>query len=155
MLRKLKFVFIFLVLGGISQNSFSQDVQPDPKAVEVINNFMKALSIEDFEQSVKAAMPYLHKSLLNDAGNDISPDLRRFSFKKAHDGVKFYAIPATITRVQKTTQTQVGFGPTAEAGEVYKYFVGKKEGVSGMPAPLQVFIPNGGGEPKLVNIGSL
>jgi len=51
--------------------------------------------------------------------------------------------------------TQVGFRETAESGRTDKYFVTKKAGVPGLPAPLHVFWPSDGGAPKLINIGSL
>ena len=38
--------------------------------------------------------------------------------------------------------------------EVYKYFIAKKDGVGGMPSPIQVFYPEGGGEPIVYDFGS-
>jgi hypothetical protein len=40
------------------------------------------------------------------------------------------------------------------AGELYKYFIAKKEGVGGMPAPIQIFYPEGGGDPIVYDFGS-
>ncbi len=113
----------------------------DKKAEDLLNQLMPALQTDDFEASVKATMPLLHKSLLNYAGTDITADLRRFSFKKAHDGSKGYATPVKISRVRETTTSAIGFGPTAEAGKVIDYFIDKKEGNGGMPAPVKVFFP--------------
>jgi hypothetical protein len=148
------FVFTVICLTTAS-DLFAQDVSSDPKIEALLNNFMNALLIADEEKSAKECMKYVHKSLLNQAGNDLSPDLRRFSFKKAHDNAKFYQVPVKVTRVRPTNTSAIGFGPTAEAGTVHDYFVGKKEGVNGMPAPIKVFIPSNGGEPKVSYMGSL
>ena len=127
----------------------------DAAAKALLNKFFKALSISDFEASIKACKPMMHKSLYNAQGNDISPDLRRFGFKKAHDGAKFYTQPVNITRVRETSMSGVGFGDTAEAGQVVDYFVGKKDGVGGMPAPVKVFFPSNGNPAKIFYIGSI
>lgn len=142
-----------LLLISVSNAMAQQD---DKKAEALLNQFMQALaSSADQDQAAKAALPYLHRTLLNPAGNDVSDDLRRFSFKKAHTARNAYAVPVKITRIHPTTQTQVGFKETAEAGSVIDYFLAKKDGVAGMPAPVKVFFPNNGGEPKVFYIGSL
>lgn len=146
---------VLLLTGGVFSQVRAQDVSPDPKAVELLNNFMKALTISDFEASIKAAIPYMHKTLLNASGKDITPDLRRFGFKKANTGAPGYELPVNVTRVRKTGTTQVGFGPTAEAGAVYDYFIGKKESTGGMPAPVKIFFPASGGAPSIYYIGSI
>lgn len=140
-----------------SAPAFAQEAKADPRAEELLNKFMSALTQNsgDMDAAAKAVKPYLHKSKLSKDGSDISPDLRRFSFKKAWEGAKFYAAPVQITRVLPTTVSAIGFKETAEAGTVIKYFIAKKQGVNGMPAPVHVFFPAGGGEPKLSDIGSI
>jgi hypothetical protein len=133
----------------------ADDPPPDPAAVQLLNDFMQALSVSDEDASAKATMKHVHKSLLNPAGDDLSSDLRRFSFKKAHDNAKFYASPVKITRIRKTGISAIGFKQTAEAGRVDDYFLAKKEGVNGMPAPVRVFFPKSGGAPKIAYMGSL
>lgn len=113
------------------------------------------LSLASASFSHKGALPYLHKSLLAPGGGDVSGDLRRFSFKKAWENAKFYAQPVKITRIRRTGISAIGFRETAEKGKVSDYFVAKKEGVSGMPAPVKIFFPEGGGEPKISYVGSL
>lgn len=127
----------------------------DPRAVTLLNDFLKALLIEDFNQSAKAVMPFVHKSLLNNNGDNLTQDLLNFSFKKAHSNAKFYTNPVNITRIRETSTTAIGFGNTAEAGKVVDYFIGKKSGVAGMPAPVKVFFPANGGAPKISYMGSL
>lgn len=149
-------VMMAVFVGVMPHQARAQDAA-DPVVVVTIQKFMDALNIADFEASIKAAKPYMHKTLMSADGSDISPDLRRFGFKKAHENAGGYATPVNITRVRKTATSQVGFGATAEAGAVYDYFVGKKEGAGGMPAPLKVFIPSTGTakDAKIYYIGSL
>mgnify|MGYP003966049111 CR=1 FL=1 len=149
-------VLFILTLGALQiAPAHAEDVKPDPKAEELLNKFMTALLVEDEAASAKAVMSLVHKSLLSNDKSDLSPDLRRFSFKKAHGGAGHYTSPVKITRVRKTGITAIGFKETAEAGAVYDYFISKKEGVTGMPAPVKVFFPKDGGELKISYMGSL
>ncbi len=126
---------------------------PDPAAVSLIEKLMKALAIEDVEQSAKEVRALLHRSLLNKAGDDLSPDLRRSGFKKARDNAKLYESPTKVSRVRPTGQTSVGFKETADKGRVMDYLIAKKG--AGLPAPVKVFFPEAGGDPKIAYIGSL
>lgn len=132
-----------------------EKIDPDPKGVKLCSDLLAALSRESEAERVQATVPLLHKSLLSDDGKDLARQIREFSFKKAAAGAKFYAQPAEIFEVHKGLEQTIGFQNTAERGRVDKYFVKKKEGAAGRPAPLHVFWPKDGGEPKLVNIGSL
>ena len=85
----------------------------------------------------------------------MTASVRNYSFKKACDGVQFYQVPVKITEVHKGRVITLGFKKTAERGRIDKYFIAKRKGVDGLPAPLHVFWPEGGGKPTLVNIGSL
>lgn len=147
------FTLVLMLTGGLFSPVRAQEAV-DPAIVEVVQKFMDALNIADFEASIKAAKPYMDKTLLNADGSDITADLRRFGFKKAHENAGGYANPVKITRVRKTATTQIGFGETAGKAVVYDYFVGKKEGAGGMPAPLKVSIREGG-KPMIFYIGSL
>jgi hypothetical protein len=133
------------------------DEPVDARAEKLLNDFLTALtsSPDNMDAAIKAALPFLHKSLLAPGGGDVSSDLRRFSFKKAWENAKFYAQPVKITRIRRTGISAIGFRETAEKGKVSDYFVAKKEGVSGMPAPVKIFFPEGGGEPKISYVGSL
>ncbi len=153
---KYHFFCFMLVLGLLSPMAQAQaQTERDKQAEVLINNLMTALLVEDFDASIKAAMPYLHKSLLNDLGTDISADLKAFSFKKAHDGAKNYAVPVKISRVRETTTTAIGFGPTAQEGQVVDYFIDKKAGTTGMPAPVKVFFPKDGSAAMISYVGSI
>ena len=133
------------------------DEPVDPRAEKLLNDFLSALTgnKDDMNAAVKAALPHLHKSLLGPGGTDVTQDLRNFSFKKAWQNAQFYAQPVKITRVRKTGTTGIGFRETAEKGRVIDYFVGKKDGVAGMPAPVKIFFPEDGSAPKISYVGSL
>ena len=129
--------------------------EQDKKAEALINGFMQALLSGDAGAAAQSVLPFVHKSLLNNSGNSLTQDLLNFSFKKAHSNAKFYAHPVVISRVAENKSTGIGFGPTAELGTEFKYWIDKKPGVNGMPAPLNVFFPADGGDPKICYMGSL
>jgi len=130
-------------------------IKPNPKAVKLVNNLMEALSIKDGDARLKAVIPLVHKSMLTPDGKDLTSNVKRFSYKKAYNNVKFYKVPVEIYQVHRGTVTTIGFKKTAERGRTDKYFVKKKDGIKGFPAPIHVFWPEDGGDPKIVNMGSL
>jgi hypothetical protein len=127
----------------------------DKQAEELLNKFMAALAIASEDESAKALLPLTHRSLHLKDGSDLSQDLRRFSFHKAHDNAKFYASPVKITRVRPNNLSGIGFKETAELGTSVDYFIAKKAGVNGMPAPVKVFFPKDGGAPTVHYMGSI
>ena len=157
-MKKISLLLIFMsFLNGLwaqAEKSNGLDML-NPKAEKLLNEFLTALSIGDSDESAKACLPLVHKSLINKTGDDLTSDLRRFSFKKAHENAKFYQKPVKITRIRKQATTAIGFGETAQKGTVYDYFIAKKSGVPGMPAPIQVFFPLDGTAPRICYTGSL
>ena len=131
----------------------------DPREADVPALLAATLSAlqqnRDAEAAAAAIVPYLHKSLLDATGARLTTDVRSFSFKKAHDAAGLYAVPVTITRVRPSAVTAIGHGPTGEQGRSVDYFVAKRAGVAGMPAPVTIFFPAGGGPPKVAYLGSL
>lgn len=127
----------------------------DARAVDLLNRFLEALAVEDPERSARALVPLVHASLRAPGGADLSRDLRQFSFKKAHDNARHYARPVEVTRVRRTNTTALGAGPGATAGRVDDYFIGKRAGVNGMPAPVKIFFPADGSAPTIAYMGSL
>ena len=146
---------LLVLMALVSAAPAVEKIDPDPKAVALINDFLKALAIPDEAERLKAVMPLLNKSMYSNDGRDLDPQVKQFSYKKASGAVNLYAFPAVITEVHKGNVQQIGFKQTAQQGRIDKYFVAKKEGVQGRPAPLHVFWPADGGAPTLVNIGSL
>jgi len=146
----LTFLLCLSFFAGVSQTT-----EIDKRAETLLNDFMKALLIENSEASAKACLKHVHKSLMNSNGDNLTKDLLDFSFKKAHSNAKFYANPVKITRVRKNKVTAIGFKETGENGSEYSYFISKKDGVNGMPAPVNIFFPADGSAPKISYMGSL
>lgn len=132
-----------------------EKIAPDERGIKLLNEFLTALAIPDEETRLKAVVPLVHKSLLTSDGRDLDNDTKPFSYKKACQNVQFYCNPVKIKYVLKGNTMTVGFQETAEKGRVDRYFVEKKDGVPGMPAPIHIFWPSSGGEPKIINMGSL
>lgn len=61
--------------------AYAEEDKPDPRAEALLNEFMGAVQANggDMDAAIKAAEPYLHRSLLTKDGSDVSSDLRRFS----------------------------------------------------------------------------
>ncbi len=132
-----------------------EKIAPDEKAIALLDRFLAALSIEDPEKRLEAVIPLVHKSLLTQDGKDLDNDTKPYSYKKACQNAGCYKQPVEIYEVHKGNTYTVGYGPTAEKGRTDKYFINKKEGVAGRPAPIHIFWPSDGGEPKIINMGSL
>jgi hypothetical protein len=71
-----------------------------------------------------------------------------------YNGIKYYQYPVQITRVRALVTQAVGFKDTAEKGRAFDYFLAKRDGVSGLPAPIRVFIGESSGI-KIDDVGSL
>ena len=139
-----------------STRAEAQDAPPDERGLEKIRQFMEiSMSTTDINEAGKklVAAKVVHSSKLdkNDPSK-LNPDSLRFAYKKAFGNVKLY--DAKVVRTVLTGTSAVGFGPTAQKGKLYKYFIAKKEGVNGMPAPIQVFYPEDGSEPVVYDFGS-
>jgi len=143
-------------IGQIGQQAKQSNTQKQAPT-ELLNHFMEKLLLQDFDESAAAVMPYVHKSNYNASGTALDNDLLSFSFKKAHQNAKFYTYPVRITRSQNLKTTGIGHPSrgTAEQGHEIKYWISKKSGVSGMPAPLVVFFPADGGQATISYMGSL
>jgi hypothetical protein len=132
-----------------------EKIPPDERAVRLINQFMTAISNPDEQARLAAVVPLVHKSMLTRDGKDLDDNVKPFSYKKACQNVGCYKIPVGIKYVLKGNNIGVGFQETAERGRIDRYFVVKKDGVAGMPAPIHIFWPDSGGEPTIIDFGSL
>jgi hypothetical protein len=147
---------LILILSFLAFPIFAiEKIEPDPAAVKLVNEFMNALTISDEAERLQAILPLVHDSLKTGDKKDLFSSVKQFSYKRAVSMIKLYKLPAEIGDVHKGTVSTVGFKETAERGRRDKYFVKKKEGVNGMPAPIHVFIPENGGAPKIFDFGSL
>ncbi len=124
-------------------------------ALRVINHFIDVMQHNSFKTSAKKVVPIMHKSLLHAKGMQLDDDTYRYAFKKAYQNAKNYAYPVRVTRVERLHTTGVGYGATYQRGVEYKFWIAKKRGVAGMPAPLVLFFPEGSTVPKLTYVGSL
>jgi len=136
--------------------AIAQDAPPDERGMEKIKRFMEVcLSTPDMDEAGKILIAekvvHVSKRDKNDP-RKLNPDSLRFAFKKAYGNVKLY--DAVLVRSVLTGTSAVGFGPTAQKGKLFKYFIAKKDGVGGMPAPIQVFYPEGGEDPVVYDFGS-
>lgn len=141
-----------LTFNGVSA---IEKISPDPVACDLVGQFMEVISLEDPAERLRGVLPLVHKSLLTSDLSDLISDIKQFSYKKACANVRFYRIPPVISEVHKGREITVGFEETAQKGRIDKYFVNKKEGVNGRPAPIHVFWPEDGGRPSIINFGSL
>ncbi len=134
----------------------AQDAPPDERGLEKIKRFLEiSLNNPDLNEAGKLLIAekvvHISKADKNDP-RKLNPDSLRFAYKKAHGNAKMY--DAVVVRTVLTGTSAVGFGPTAQKGKLYKYFIAKKDGVGGMPAPIQVFYPDGGLDPVVYDFGS-
>lgn len=111
---------------------------------------MNALAEPDPDRAAQAVMPYVHSELMNGDKSGLSNDVRQFSFKKAHSNARFYKVPVEITRAREPSNR-----PLSEPGRTIDYFIAKRPGVDGMPAPIPVFFPANGGPAKIAYLGNL
>ncbi|MDQ7823452.1 MAG: hypothetical protein RDV48_11700 [Candidatus Eremiobacteraeota bacterium] len=147
---------LVLLLAASSLNASAvEKIRPDQRAVELIDRLLAALSIQDPDERLRAVIPLVHRSMLTEDGKDLDRDTKDFSYKKACQNVGFYRYPADIKEVHKGNVYTIGWKETAEKGRTDRYFIRKKPGASGVPAPLSVFLPENGGPPKIVDMGSL
>lgn len=153
--RLLTFAMLCLAVPAFAQ---SGDQPPDERGAAKLKRFIEIVTTTaDLEEAGKLviAEKLVHASKLDK--NDprkMNNDSMRFAFKRAHENAKMYDPGPRIIRYQLTATSAVGFGPTAQKGKLYKYFIAKKDGISGMPAPIQIFYPEGGGEPIVYDFGS-
>ncbi len=157
-----KFIFLILAISVFSyiypqRNNIPVEEVPSA-VIKVLNQYLKILSESPtLEDCAKTIYPLLGGGLLSSDGNKVSSDTIQFSLKKDYNNVKFYSVPAEITRIQLNKNSYDGFEKTYIEGDIYKIWVKKKEGVAGMPAPIPVIVPKNDPEhPKVIStIGSL
>ena len=129
-----------------------------PKEVRaVLDQYVQALNAPDLDSCAVLFLPIAGGGLVNEDGTALGRDLLDFSLKKDFNNIKFYTQPAKITRVNVRKSNGDGYGASAIAGKIYKVWLAKKPGVSGMPAPVSIMVPEGHETirtPKVIGIGS-
>jgi hypothetical protein len=117
---------------------------PDPRVVALLDGLLDALARDD----TAAAVPLLHANLLTEDGTALDPQVARYAWKKAAANAPLYVRPPVIVSTRDE-------GEAPGAGRQVRYFLEKKPAVEGMPAPVTVVWPDGGGPPKVLYFGGL
>ncbi|MFW5658433.1 MAG: hypothetical protein ACOCZ8_00485 [Bacteroidota bacterium] len=138
------------------------DINPNetPKAVfDVLGRYTAILrQSESLDQCAERFAAVAGGSLVNEDGETLRGTVKPYALKKDFQNIQFYQSPVKVTRVNKQENRSSGFGPSAIRGTMYKIWIAKKDGASGMPAPISIMVPEGHPsikEPKVVGIGSL
>ncbi len=138
-------------------NEPGQPTQPgNPAIVENLAQFMSVLRTPMNEKlRFQALLPLLHPSLIWKDRTDFAPGVREYAYRRALKNVVFYEDPIALERVQVGQPTVIGSGPSAEEGQIDKYFLKRTLSAGGGSEPIHVFIPASGGSPLILNFGSL
>ena len=136
----------------INSNLFSiEKIQADPKITNLVNQLAEFISIEDESTRIQKLLLIVHDSMKTDDKKDLNSNIKQFSYKKAVSGISRYKIPIELGEVHKGKLVTIN----SIKGRRDKYFIKKKEGVSGLPAPIHIFIPEDGSEAKIIDFGSI
>ena len=148
---------MMLINAAIFSQSKKNDIAIDalPQDVrQVLDNYLEILSdSKDINVCGKSFFEIAGGNLLNPTGTGLRDDLKAYSLKRDFDDVKFYKIPAVITRINKTDGYS-GYKETFIEGDIYKIWIAKKSDTAGLPAPISIIKTNEG-QIKIINIGSL
>jgi hypothetical protein len=117
---------------------------PDPSVVALLDRLLDALARDD----AAAAVPLLHPNLLTGDGAALDPQVARYAWQKAAANARLYVRPPVVV-----SSRDAGDGPGG--GRQVRYFLEKRPGVEGMPAPVTLVFPEGGGPPKVLYFGGL
>src|ERR1035437_911998 len=161
----MKKLFIIITLIGsvtFANKSFAQSKANDipvnnlPADVKsVLGKYIKILKSPDLDACATAFLEIAGGGLVNpNFPVSLRSDIKMYSLKKDFENIKFYSDPVVITRVNVIQSNGYGFGKTAIAGTIYKIWIKKKDGINGMPAPVQIMVPKGNAAittPKVVN----
>lgn len=161
-MKKSIFTFIFAVVFFTFSNAQQRDISISqlPREVKIVlNDYLDILTKSDnLDECAKQFMKIAGGGMVNPAGTSLRSSVKPYSLKKDYENVKFYKTPADIARVAKTQTSGSGYGESAIAGDWYKVYINKKNGVNGMPAPIHIVVPKNHKiikTPKIIQIGSL
>ena len=157
-----KFLILILLcsMHPLLAQSRANDIPVDQLPAEVRQVLDRYIEILTTSPSInEAATKFVEiagGSLVNEDGS-LRSTVAQFGLKKDFNDIKFYEVPAVITRVNKTTTNGDGYGATRIRGTVYKIWIRKKNEKDGMPAPVTIVVPEGHPTittPKVTNVGS-
>lgn len=153
-------IFCFPILLTAQKNKKTMENSSLPNEVkDLLTEYIKLLhqskNLEDL------AIQFLHLAggnLVNENGNTLRPNIMGYSLKKDFESANLYQFPPQITRIVISEVAGEGYGASALAGKKYKIWIDKKAGAKGMPAPVQIIVPQNHSfikKAKIVGIGSL
>jgi hypothetical protein len=158
---KVKISLVFILMCTVVLFSAQKELKNDQIPADVVTVLNQYLDVLSKSGSVEDAAKELIKRdlvaghLTTSDKSAVASDVKEFSLKKDFENVKFYIVPAVITRAVLIADDYDGFRDTLFEGDRYKIWIKKKEGVAGLPAPIPVIKPKKG-TPKIVStIGSL
>lgn len=138
------------------------NVPPAQLPVEVRDAFEAYLKVlrtsATLDEAASRLLPIAGGGLVDEKGTSLRPTVAPYSLRKDLAAIGCYDPDDRITRVEASVTTGHGFGASAIKGILYRIWLAKREGVAGLPAPVQVLYPEGHPtirDPKVVGIGSL
>ncbi len=153
----LSMVALLMFWAG-STNAKQTDIpkeQVPQDVIEVLNEYLKILSTSPSLEACAVEVAKISGGHMLSQSGAISQDVLPYSLKKDYQNVKFYKVPAVITRVVLVENDYDGYGATLIQGTRYKIWIAKKDGVAGLPAPIPVLKPKNGASKIVTTIGSL
>ena len=156
-------VGILLLLSLHATQVRAQTVPPSTvpdDVIEVLQRYVAVLrAATTLDDAARGIAPLAGGALVNEDGRSLRRSVQPYSLKKDWQNVRYYADPLIITRVTSSPNPfQSGYGPSAIQGRLWKIWIGKRQGVDGVPAPISILEPVGHPSimaPKLIGIGSL
>ncbi len=147
------FLMVNTFIAAQTKELKTSEIPQDVK--DVLNEYLQILSSSKTLDDVANNIVKVCAGHLVSSSGTVPSDVKQFSLKKDWENVKFYKVPAVITRCQFIPNEYDGFQETLFEGDKYKIWIAKKDGTAGLPAPIPIIKPKSG-KPKVIsNIGSL
>ncbi len=155
-------LFGLIALLLLAAPSFAQrekSVENDPKIMEIVTKFMKAIDNPDMDEAAKACVPYLHRTLLTGEGDDrdIDTNCKSYAFKLAWTRVAKDRKYPDDWKVHKQTQDKdkkLGAREDVENCKIYYYYIKGKPEYRSREGWLGISV-NSEGVIKIYNVGGL
>lgn len=126
----------------------------DAAGADAIAGLIAALGQADEASRIRAALPFLHRSLLSADGRDLDPNVKRVAWKKAVANAGGLQEPMKIVRVRSKGNLTIGEGSKdVERGRVDDYFIARRD-PDALPARVSLFFPQEG-EPKVYDLSGI
>lgn len=131
-------------------------IHVDPRAVKVIEGFLKGLLKPNEISRVEAIFPYIHPVLKNEDQSWLKEEVTIYHFPRASRNSYCYHIPVKVAMVQPKGTGVLYVNQQSESGEFYDYYLMKKgKSLQVLPSPVNLFFPSDGREPKITYMGGL